>query len=190
MNGLSASESDTHLPLPRFPLVQLAHHHPIQSFTCGTRPGATEIDEYLKVNALQEQAAGLSSVWVARERADGKRADGIGEERIAGYFTLSPLSVRISPAVLAAMGLSHVPYRSAGGYLLGRLGVAVHRQGQELGSALVAAAIRIARKAREDAGGAFLAVDPKNDGLLAWYEKLDFGFSRLDPGKRRLVLRL
>jgi ribosomal protein S18 acetylase RimI-like enzyme len=95
--------------------------------------------------------------------------------------------------VLTNLGLESVPYRSVGGYLLGRLGVAAHLQRQGLGPALVAAAIKIARQARDEAGGAFMAVDPKNDGLLEWYEELDFGFRKLDPGNsatRRLVLRL
>jgi hypothetical protein len=39
-------------------------------------------------------------------------------------------------------------------------------------------------------GGAFLAVDPKSDKLLAWYEGLDFGFRRLDPSRRRIVVKL
>ncbi len=113
--------------------------------------------------------------------------------RIAGYFTLSPLSVQVTPAVLEQLGLQSVPYRAVGGYLLGRLGVASRLQGQGLGSALVAAAIKITKQARNDAGGVFLAIDPKNDKLLAWYERLDFGFRRLDPAnatKRRLILKL
>jgi ribosomal protein S18 acetylase RimI-like enzyme len=73
---------------------------------------------------------------------------------------------------------------------LGRLGVAARLQGQALGTDLIAAAIKIARVVRTDVGGAFLAVDPKNDKLLAWYERLDFGFRRLDPGKRRIILKL
>ncbi|MGH7618649.1 MAG: GNAT family N-acetyltransferase [Gemmatimonadaceae bacterium] len=173
---------------PRFPLVQLASHHDVQKFSSGDHPGAQEIDEYLRSSALAEQAAGLSSVWIA---IDAESSDTGGN--FAGYFTLSPLSVQITPAVLEQLGLQSVPYRTVGGYLLGRLGVASRLQGQQLGSALVAAAIKVARQARNEAGGVFLAVDPKNDKLLAWYERLDFGFRRLDPTnatKRRLILRL
>jgi len=172
---------------PRFPLVQLATHHDVSGFSCGKRQGAQEIEEYLKVSALAEQTAGLSQVWVAIDPQVS------AQPGIAGYFTLSPLSVPISPAVLDLIGLESVPYRSVGGYLLGRLGVSSQLQGEGLGGILVAAAIKFARQARDDAGGAFLAVDPKNDGLLRWYQRLDFGFRRLDPNnvtKRRLVLRL
>lgn len=173
---------------PRFPLIQLAPHHNLQKFSSGDHPGAQEIDEYLKSSALAEQAAGLSSVWIAID-SQPSEADSL----VAGYFTLSPLSVPLTTVVLAQLGLQPVPYRAIGGYLLGRLGVASHLQRQSLGSALVASAIKIARQARGKAGGAFLAVDPKNDKLLGWYESLDFGFRRLDSSsatKRRLVLRL
>lgn len=173
---------------PRFPLVQLASHHDVQQFSSGDHPGAQEIDDYLRSSALAEQAAGLSSVWIA---IDSQASD--PSTQVAGYFTLSPLSVPVTAAVLSQLGLQSVPYRAVGGYLLGRLGVASHLQGQELGSLLVAAAIKMAKQARDEAGGAFLAVDPKNDKLLAWYERLGFGFRRLDPtnpGKRRLTLRL
>lgn len=126
-----------------------------------------------------------------RLAVDAESNDAAG--KIAGYFTRSPLSVQITSAVLEQLGLQSVTYRAVGGYLLGRLGVASRLQGQQLGSALVAAAIKMAKQARNEAGGVFLAVDPKNDKVLAWYERLDFGFRRLDPSnatKRRLILRL
>lgn len=169
----------------RYPLVQLTPEYNVQGFTCGKHPGALEIDEYLRTSALAEQAVGLSQVWVA---VDAKaRSD---DTRIAAYFTLSPLSIPLAPAVLDMVGLNSAPYRTAGGYLLGRLGVAARLQGRDMGRDLVAAAIKMARRVRTEAGGAFLAVDPKNDKLLDWYFSLDFGFARLDPGKRRIVMKL
>ena len=55
--------------------------------------------------------------------------------RIGGcrFFTLSPLSKRIDPRILTALGLGTVPYPSVGGYLLGRLGVAEHYQRRGIG---------------------------------------------------------
>ncbi len=173
---------------PRFPLSLLTERHDARRFSSGDHPGAPEIDEYLQFSALAEQAAGLSSVWVANDARSSKSGN-----QVAGFFTLSPLSVRLAPAVLVQLGMQSVPYRAVGGYLLGRLGVAAPLKGKQLGSALVAAAIKLARHAREEAGGVFLAVDPKNDRLLAWYERLDFGFRRLDStndASRRLVLKL
>lgn len=170
---------------PRYPLVQLAADHDVRGFTCGDHPGSAEIDEYLKRSAVADQAAGSSQVWIA---TDPRAAD--PDHFIPGYFTLSPLSVPLTSAVLETLGLGPAPYRAVGGYLLGRLGVAARLQGHRLGADLIAAAIKIARQARTEVGGAFLAVDPKNGRLLAWYERLDFGFRRLDPNKRRIVLKL
>jgi GNAT superfamily N-acetyltransferase len=170
---------------PPFSLVRLEARHPVANFTCGTRPGAAEIDEYLKAHALTEQAQGLSSVWLAVDN-DGQAMT----SPIAGYFSLSPLSIRLSDSLLESVGLSDVQYRTIGGYLLGRLGVAAHLQGKGLGAVLIAVAIKIARQVRNEAGGAFLAVDPQSAELLAWYERLGFGFRRLDPSRARLVLRL
>ena len=123
---------------------------------------------------------GLSSVTVA--------IDPSAPDTVVGFFTLSPLSIRIDPRLLAAVGLDAVPYPSVGGYLLGRLGVDVEYQGQGIGQALVAVAISQARQGRAGTGGVFMAVDAKDDGLVAWYERL--GFARLGPHTRRLVLRL
>jgi len=171
-------------PVP-FHLTRLDELHPVRAFTCGTRPGAADIDAYLHTSALAEQAAGLSTVWVAVDRTAERQ-----EEVIVGYFTLSPVGVRISPAVTAAFALPSVPYAAVGGYLLGRLGVASNRQGHAYGATLVAAARKKALALREEGGGVFLVVDPKSERLAAWYEGLDFGFRRLDPKHPRLVLKL
>lgn len=169
-------------------LTKLTAAHPVHAFTCGTKPGAPEIDDYLKTSALKEQEAGLAVVWVLVDTDASQEEHGI-----VGFFTLSPTTVRINPTVTTAMGLPPVPYPSVGGWLLGRLGVAVTHQKGTLGRELVAAAHDMALQLRQSGGGAFLAVDPKNDELAAWYDSLQFGFQRLDPkreGLRRIFLRL
>jgi hypothetical protein len=110
---------------------------------------------------------------------------------ILGYFSLSPTSVRLSPALQDLLPL-RVSYSQVGGYLLGRLGVAVSYRESDWGATLVALAIAKANQLREDGGGAFLAGDPKNDRLAQWYDSLGFGFVALDTtGKtRRRVLKL
>ena len=111
-----------------------------------------------------------------------------GDDEIVGFFTLSPLSIRIDPRVLAALGLGSVPYPAVGGYLLGRLGVDRRYQRRRIGHALVAIGIARARHGRKDTGGVFIAVDAKNDPLVRWYERL--GFSRLGQQTHRCVMRL
>jgi GNAT superfamily N-acetyltransferase len=172
-------------PTPPFRLIPLTESCPVGAFTSGTRSGAAEIDEYFRSLAIAEQTSGLSSVTVAINPAAVHDA-----EVIVGFFTLSPLSIPLSSAVLDAVGMTGVPYRSIGGYLLGRLGVAKSYQGNNYGAALVASAIQMARRAQHETGGVFLAVDAKNDALVRWYAKLEFGFVRLERGRSRLVMRL
>jgi ribosomal protein S18 acetylase RimI-like enzyme len=168
-----------------FTLERLHESHDVRAFTCGSRPGAGDIDRYLHEHALAEQNAGLATVWLALDDS-APTVPGI-----LGYFSLSPTSVRLSPALQDLLPL-RVSYAQVGGYLLGRLGVAVPYQGSDWGGTLVAAAIAKANQLREDGGGAFLAVDPKNDRLAQWYDGLGFGFVALDTTgqTRRRVLKL
>jgi GNAT superfamily N-acetyltransferase len=152
-------------------------------FTSGSRDGAPAIDAYLREQALHEHHAQLCSVWIVLPRTAAASASSL-----CAYFTLSPLSIPLNEVVLTAIRLPETRYRSVGGYLLGRLGVSVAFQGRQLGDACVSLALGIAKAASEKTGGAFVAVDPKNDSLVRWYERL--GFARLDPSRRRLVRRL
>lgn len=161
----------------------LASHHSIAAFSSED----AAIDAFLHSQALAEQTMGLSSVTVALE---GSRS-----ETVVGFFTLSPLSIKLDPRLLASLDLAKdaIKYPSVGGYLLGRLGVARSFQKQGIGSSLVAIAVQHARLGRAGAGGVFLAVDAQPNGsipmekLIDWYEKL--GFKRLGES-RRLVMRL
>jgi GNAT superfamily N-acetyltransferase len=162
-------------------LERLEPRHPVESFTCGHRAGAADIDDFLRTRALTEQSQGLSSTTVAVES---------NQNGIVGFFTLSPLSVSIDPEVRAALGLTDARYARVGGYLLGPLGVTVSQQGHGFGELLIERAIDAARRAQHAVGGAFLAVDAKNDRLLAWYLRLGFGFERLHATGRRVVVRI
>lgn len=168
-------------------LVRLREDHPVDAFSCGTRPGSIEINQYLTESALSEQAARLAAVWIVEDAAATSRA-----ECIVGYFTLSPVSVRLSHDILQAMSIT-APYQMIGGWLLGRMGLAERHQGHDHGRRLVASAIRIARTLRDATAGTLLAIDPANAELMQWYLQLDFGFRRLAPNDakmRRLVVKL
>jgi GNAT superfamily N-acetyltransferase len=160
-------------PLRHEPLSEI---HDVEGFCCGNEA----IDHFLKSQALAEQAIGLSTTHVAVEAVNARR--------IVGFFSLSPISIRIDPAALTALQIEqHIPYRMLGGYLLGRLGTARDYQKQGVGSALVAIARGIAVRSKGESGGVFLAVDGKDDDLVRWYEYL--GFRRIGAGKR-LVAKL
>ena len=152
----------------------LAPTHKVGAFACGN----VDIDSYLHSRAAGEQALSLCQVYVMVDDA----------LRVWAYGTLSPISVKIGDDLLKAMGLAQAPYRSIGGYLLGRLGVDHTLQHQGIGPAVVARLATIAARQRQITGGVFLAVDPKEEWLVSWYEKL--GFRRLDPRHMRLVLPL
>jgi GNAT superfamily N-acetyltransferase len=164
-----------------FRLERLDERHHVSTFTCGSRPGAADIDDFLRTRALAEQSEGLSSTTVVVDTSS------LG---IVGFFTLSPLSIGIDTEVRSALGLGEARYARVGGYLLGRLGVAVEHQGRDFGELLVERAIDAAQRAQHAVGGAFLAVDAKNERLLAWYLNLGFGFQRLHAGSRRIITRL
>ena len=163
--------------------MRLHSTHPVEAFTCGTRPGSKEIDKYLQVNALNEQAAHLAAIWIVENTAATSRAD-----RLVGFFSLSPVSIRLSAPIMEALNII-APYQMIGGWLLGRMGIAQQYQGHRRGRLLVASAIKIAKELRDATAGVFLAIDPANDSLTQWYLDLDFGFQRLAPNDLK-ILRL
>lgn len=161
-------------------LVRLHDKHPVDAFSCGTRSGAADVDKYLRERARPEQAARIAAVWVVEDTAATTR-----EECIVGFFTLSPVGVRLSPVLMEAIGIM-VPYSTMGGWLLGRMGLAVQHQGHDHGRHLVASAIRTARVLSLATAGPLLAVDPANVELMQWYLGLGFGFQRLAPKDQRI----
>lgn len=165
---------------PPFLLEPLSATH--QVALC--RTGEPLIDQYLHQDALAEQQRRIAAVYVAVNAAN---------RVVTGFFSISPLGVRLSDPLMRHHPLLKTPYPVIGGFLLGRLGVHRSQQGAGIGGALVVLAIEKVRDASSQVGGMFLAVDPKTQRLADWYEKL--GFVRLDPapGKgssRRMVLPL
>lgn len=154
--------------------MPLTPAHKVGAFTCGD----AEIDRFLHDRAVIEQALRLSQVYVTVD----------ADEAVCGYFTLSPLTVRVDPSFLDSLGVGAVPYPSIGGFLLGRLGVATDLQGRGIGEALVMRAAQIAKREVEFVGGVFLAVDPKDDRLVQWYSRQ--AFVALGGRTRRMVLPL
>ncbi len=140
----------------------------------GCVTGDLAIDEYLHRLALVEQLRGLAAVHVATSEALG----------VVGFFTLSPLGLRVDENLERALATTGLPYRQLGGYLLGRMGVDQGHQGKGVGAALASEAIELARAQQMTTGGVFLAVDPKTEKLAAWYRRL--GFAPLEPNRRRL----
>lgn len=159
---------------PYSPVVPLAPVHKVGAFTCGDN----DIDQFLHERAAAEQALGLSQVYVSAT----------DENDVIAYFTLSPITVRVEPALLAHIGAESVQYPAISGFLLGRLGVDLSIQRRGIGEALVMRAAQIARQEADVVGGVFLAVDPKTERLAKWYAAQDF--VSLGAASKRMVLPL
>lgn len=153
-------------------VTPLSAEHSVKGFTCAD----AEIDTFLREHARIEQGLRFSQVYVTTQ----------GTSDVVAYFTLSPMTVRLEPALLMQLGLGSAPYPALGGYLLGRLGVHAMLQGRGVGEALVMRAAQIAKRESQVVGGVFLAVDPKTDRLARWYGKQ--GFVALGGKTRRMVL--
>ena len=159
-------------PRPELRVEALAAHHDRDAFSCGI----DSLDRYLRSQAGQD----------VRRRANGVfilvAADAV--ETVLGYYTLCATSLPQGDVPAAAR--KHVPrYPLVSATLIGRLAVSRTRQGDGLGSLLLADAVRRAYASAETVGSSMLVVDALNERAAAFYES--FGFQPL-PESLRLVL--
>lgn len=150
----------------------MAAHHDRGAFSCGI----DSLDRYLRTQAGQD----------VRRRANGVFIlvviDAV--ETILGYYTFCAASL---PQVdVPAEVRKHIPrYPLVSATLIGRLAVLRTRQGDGLGSLLLADAVQRAYASAETVGSSMLVVDALNERAAAFYES--FGFQPL-PESLRLVL--
>lgn len=159
-------------PRPDLRVEALATHHDRDAFSCGV----DSLDRYLRSQAGQD----------VRRRANGVfilvAADAV--ETVLGYYTLCATSLPQGDVPAAAR--KHVPrYPLVSATLIGRLAVSRPRQGDGLGSLLLADAVQRAYASAETVGSSMLVVDALNERAAAFYES--FGFQPL-PQSLRLVL--
>lgn len=101
-----------------------------------------------------------------------------------GYYTLC--ATALPPGDVPEAARRHVPrYPLVSATLVGRLAVAVARQGQRLGALLLADALRRAYASAESVGSSMVVVDAIDEGAATFYAA--HGFVRL-PESLRLVL--
>lgn len=159
-------------PRPDLKVESLAAHHDRATFSCGV----DSLDRYLRSQAGQD----------VRRRANGVfilvAADAV--ETVLGYYTLYATSLPQGDVPAAAR--RHVPrYPLVSATLIGRLAVSRTRQGDGLGSLLLADAVQRAYASAETIGSSMLVVDALNERAATFYES--FGFQPL-PESLRLVL--
>lgn len=141
-----------------FRLERLAKSHPRRAFQCGQ----TDVDDWLKTNALQNQTKHLSATRVL--------VDAIG--RIAGYYTLATGQIDFSD--LPAEEARKLPRRLLPVAVLAWLGVSQERQGQGLGRLLLAQALRDCNEAGKTFAFVAIILDCVNDTAKDFYRRFDF----------------
>lgn len=143
----------------------LVGSHDRMAFTCGV----PALDRYLREQASQDIKRRVGNCFVAVDSHIGA---------IAGYYTLAASSVPI--ASLPEDQTKRLPrYPLLPAILIGRLAVDINYQGQRVGSALLANALR---RSAEAAPASFaLIVDAKDDRAAAFYRKHGFTPFRSHP---------
>jgi GNAT superfamily N-acetyltransferase len=139
--------------------------HDRSDFDCGVH----SLNHFIKQQVSQDARRNLNRCYAAIH------TDQPG--RLAGYYTLSSHSVE--PADLPPNHADQ-PYPSVPAVLIGRLATCQSCQGQGLGKALVADAIKRLVKLRESLGVSLIIVDPLGEDVVAFYER--FGFEEADAG--------
>lgn len=152
----------------------LTRHHDRGAFDCGSPP----LNEYLQRYARQNHETGGAKTFAAV----APQAPTV----ILGYYSISPGAIAFAKTPAA---VTKKPGRyEVSVFRLGRLAVALSVQGRCLGGDLLLAAGERALAVAQEAGGAALAIDAKDERAAAWYER--FGALRLLDDPLKLVLPL
>jgi GNAT superfamily N-acetyltransferase len=149
----------------------LTPDHEVGGFDCGVGI----LNQWLVQQALRFQTEDLARtyVWTAPDSA-----------RVVAYYSISPTQLRRREVTDGqAVGASAVP-----AYLLSRLALTRHLQGQGLGSELLVDALGTIVHAATIAGGRLIVVDAPNEKAAAFYRHHDFSRVLEDP--RRFVLKV
>ena len=146
--------------------------HDRAGFTCGVE----SLDRYLKTQAGQDVRRKANAVFVLSPEDE--------PAHVLGYYTLCAMAISQGDVPEAAR--KHVPrYPLVSSTLIGRLAVAKDRQGQRLGSILLADALQRAFESADTVGSSMVIVDALDEAAAGFYAA--HGFVRL-PDSLRLVL--
>ncbi len=149
-----------------------AKRHDRAGFSCGV----DSLDAYIKTQASQDLRRKANAVFVLVAVGDPRT--------MLGYVTLCAFGV--TPAIVPDEARKHLPrYPLVSATLIGRLAIASSRQGEGLGSVLLARALRLAYANAAVVGSSMVVVDALDERAAAFYAA--HGFVRL-PDSARLVL--
>ena len=142
----------------------LGAHHELDAFESGVPP----LDDWLKRRALANQASGASRTFVACEE----------ETTVVGYYALAASAVSIAQAVGRFRRNMPDPIPVI---VLARLAVSADHQGQGIGRGLFQDAARRVVTASETIGVRGLIVHAISEDAAAFYRRLGFDPSPLEP---------
>jgi len=145
------------------PPEPISERHETDAFDCGE----SELNEWLRRRALANEIGGASRTYVVCRG-----------NRVVAYYSLSVGSVRpeLTPGRVRRNMPSPIPVM-----LIGRLGVDRTAQGLGLGRALVADALGKTLVASRIAGIRAVLVHALNENARAFYEKVGFLPSPIEP---------
>lgn len=144
-----------------FHVETLGRYHDRRAFFCGE----SALDNYFHKQAFQDVKKKVAAVFVLVEN--------LHVERVAGFYTLSSLSVRCSE--LPAETTKKLPkYPDLPATLLGRLAVSDKHRGRGLGSFLLVDALKRSFDQTQQIASVAVIVDAKNEAALSFYRKFDF----------------
>jgi GNAT superfamily N-acetyltransferase len=159
-------------PSPDLRVALLSDTHNRNGFTCGVE----SLDRYFKTQAGQDVRRMANAVFVLSRDTE--------PDRVLGYYTLCAMA--ISQGEVPEAARKYLPrYPLVSCTLIGRLAVAKDRQGQRLGSILLADALRRALQSAGTVGSSMVIVDALDEAAAGFYAA--HGFVRL-PDSPRLVL--
>jgi len=148
---------------PSYRLAPWAAGLDLESFDCG----GDAYNRWLADSAAQAQETGSARVFLLLENAGGT------QDRVVGYFAVCPtLVVRDElPKPMRRRQLRYVP-----GWLLAKLAIEASLRGrpEQWGRQLLREALLTILAAAERGGGAVIAVDAENVGLVPFYERNGF----------------
>ncbi len=155
-------------------IVGLERHHDRADFDCGER----ELNAYVQRLARQQAQRDFSRTYVAQllDETPGETA------RIQGFYAISSGSIDFKN-LPAALKLPRYPVPVA---RIGRLAVDLRAQGQGVGAALLAHAMRLSAALAQQIGIYALVVDAKHEAAAAFYAR--YGFQRFVDQKSSLFL--
>jgi GNAT superfamily N-acetyltransferase len=153
-------------------IVLLGEEHDRGSFTCGIE----SLDRYLKTQAGQDVRRKANAVFILSEVSE--------PTHLLGYYTLCAMAISQGDVPEAAR--KQVPrYPLVSATLIRRLAVAKERQGQRLGTVLLADAVQRAFDSAGTVDSSMVMVDALDEAAAGFYAA--HGFVRL-PDSLRLAL--